>query len=61
MPTEFHLVWVPVLVAEKSKLYTQRILIGMSRAKPQAEGGCNKYILISELFYDDMKLIYVIR
>lgn len=42
--------WVPVLTAEKSKLYTQEILTGMSRAKSQAEVGCSKYILISELF-----------
>lgn len=60
-PTEVHLLWVPVLTAEKSKLNTQGILIGMSRAKPQAEDGCNKYILISELFYDAMKLVYVTR
>lgn len=52
---------VCVLAAEKSKLYTQGILIGMSRAKPQAEDGCNKEILISDLFYDAMKLVYVTR
>lgn len=61
LPTEFHLVWVSVLVAEKNKLHTQGILISMSKAKAQAEDGCNKYILISELFYDALKLVYVTR
>lgn len=54
--------WVPVLTAEKNKLYTEGLLIGMSRAKPQAEDGCNKYILFKNSFYDAMKLyVYVTR
>lgn len=50
--------WVQL---RKTKLYTQGLLIGMSRAKPQAEDGCNKYILFKKSFYDAMKFVYVTR
>lgn len=38
-------------LANRSKLYTQGKLIGMSRAKPQAEDGCSKCILITVILW----------